>query len=393
MYIKLLLRLFLGYVRIEIEGYYVERFINICTNQKILIWSLKREKGVKLYLNLGINDFKKISSIAKRTNCKIKIIRKRGIPFILNKYKKRKIFAVCLIIILSTILISSRYIWNIEIIVEDNLPLDNIEQDIKKVGLNKGILKSKVNTDAIINDLRLKRDDIAWVGIDLKGTNVKVNIVKAKSSPSIINNTDYCNIVAKKPGIITKVIAQNGTAIVNINDVVQTGDVLIAGYMEGKYTDRRYVHSLGEVLAKVSYKKTKEIELNEDIYNETGKKENKYEVNLNKLKFKLYFKESKFQYYKRVTKDTNFKISKNFYLPISITQITNNEQIRTNRNYTLEEAIKLGVEKASKELDEELVGKDNIIDKKVDTEQKENSVVVTVTYEVIEEIGENEKIE
>ena len=393
MYIKLLLRLFLGYVRIEIEGYYVERFINICTNQKILIWSLKREKGVKLYLNLGINDFKKISSIAKRTNCKIKIIRKRGIPFILNKYKKRKIFAVCLIIILSTILISSRYIWNIEIIVEDNLPLDNIEQDIKKVGLNKGILKSKVNTDAIINDLRLKRDDIAWVGIDLKGTNVKVNIVKAKSSPSIINNTDYCNIVAKKPGIITKVIAQNGTAIVNINDVVQTGDVLIAGYMEGKYTDRRYVHSLGEVLAKVSYKKTKEIELNEDIYNETGKKENKYEVNLNKLKFKLYFKESKFQYYKRVTKDTNFKISKNFYLPISITQITNNEQIKTNRNYTLEEAIKLGVEKASKELDEELVGKDNIIDKKVDTEQKENSVVVTVTYEVIEEIGENEKIE
>ena len=313
MYIKLLLRLFLGYVRIEIEGYYVERFINICTNQKILIWSLKREKGVKLYLNLGINDFKKISSIAKRTNCKIKIIRKRGIPFILNKYKKRKIFAVCLIIILSTILISSRYIWNIEIIVEDNLPLDNIEQDIKKVGLNKGILKSKVNTDAIINDLRLKRDDIAWVGIDLKGTNVKVNIVKAKSSPSIINNTDYCNIVAKKPGIITKVIAQNGTAIVNINDVVQTGDVLIAGYMEGKYTDRRYVHSLGEVLAKVSYKKTKEIELNEDIYNETGKKENKYEVNLNKLKFKLYFKESKFQYYKRATKDTNFKISKNFY--------------------------------------------------------------------------------
>ena len=51
------------------------------------------------------------------------------------------------------------------------------------------------------------------------------------------------------------------------------------------------------------------------------------------------------------------------------------------------------MEKASKELDEELVGKDNIIDKKVDTEQKENSVVVTVTYEVIEEIGENEKIE
>ena len=59
MYIKLLLRLFLGYIRIEVEGYYIEKFINICTSKKILIWNLKREKGVKLYLNIGINNKKK----------------------------------------------------------------------------------------------------------------------------------------------------------------------------------------------------------------------------------------------------------------------------------------------------------------------------------------------
>ena len=52
MYIRLLVRLLMGYVRIEVEGYYIERFINICTNRKILIWNLKREKGVKLYLNI-----------------------------------------------------------------------------------------------------------------------------------------------------------------------------------------------------------------------------------------------------------------------------------------------------------------------------------------------------
>ena len=48
MYIGILLRLIFGYVRIEVEGYYIERFINICQNKKILIWNLKREKGVKL---------------------------------------------------------------------------------------------------------------------------------------------------------------------------------------------------------------------------------------------------------------------------------------------------------------------------------------------------------
>ena len=69
MYIGILLRLIFGYVRIEIEGYYIERFINICQNKKILIWNLKRQKVVKLFLNIGIKDFKKLKNIARKTNC------------------------------------------------------------------------------------------------------------------------------------------------------------------------------------------------------------------------------------------------------------------------------------------------------------------------------------
>ena len=71
MYIGIILRLIFGYVRIEVEGYYIERFINICQNKKILIWNLKRQKGVKLYLNIGIKDFKKLKAIARKTKCKI----------------------------------------------------------------------------------------------------------------------------------------------------------------------------------------------------------------------------------------------------------------------------------------------------------------------------------
>ena len=214
MFIKLLVRLLFGYVRIEVEGYYIERFINICTNSKILIWNLKREKGVKLYLSIGVNDFKKLSAIARKTNCKIKILRKKGIPFLLNRYKKRKIFAIFLILVMLIIFISSKYVWNVNISVKDDLQLENIEEDIKLLGISKGVKKDEIDTDKVINELRLKRDDIAWVGIDIEGTTVKINIVKADKAPNIVNNSDYCNIVASKSGVIQKIIAQNGTAVV-----------------------------------------------------------------------------------------------------------------------------------------------------------------------------------
>lgn len=393
MYIKLLFRLLFGYVRIEVEGYYVERFINICTNRKILVWNLKREKGVKLYLNIGIKDFKKLSKIARQTNCKVKILKKKGIPFLLNRYKKRKLFAIFLILMLIAICISSKYIWNIEIKVEDNQEIENIEEDLQDLGLTKGILKSKIDTDQIINQIRLKRNDIAWIGIDMEGTNIIVSIVKSDTSPEIIKNSDYCNIIAKKPGIITKITAQNGTAVVKPGDTVQKGDVLIAGYMEGKYTDLRYVHSLGEVDAKVWYEETEEVKYNDEILEETGNIENKYEIGFNNWNLKLYKNISKFNLYESNTTKKNLKILKDYYLPITITKITNKEQINKPKTYTLEEAVNKATQELSQKIEQQIEAKENIQGKNVKTLETEKSVVVTVTYEVLESIGENQKIE
>ena len=138
MMIKILLYYLLGYVRISIEGYYIERFINICTNKKIMIWNLKREKNVKLYLNLGISDFKKIMPIVKKTQCHMHIEKKRGLPFLLHRYKKRKMFFGLLIILLILIGISSNFVWNVDIAEEDGNILEGIREDIEEAVLKSG---------------------------------------------------------------------------------------------------------------------------------------------------------------------------------------------------------------------------------------------------------------
>ena len=350
-----------GYVKVEVEGYYIERFINICQNQKILIWNLKREKGVKLYLNIGTKDFKKLKSIARKTNCKMKIKKKRGLPFILHKYKKRKIFAIFLIIIMILIYMSSKYVWNIDIKEENNMKIENLEQDLEIAGLKKGKLKSSIETEKIINEIRLKRNDISWIGIDLKGTNAIVKVVKADEKPNIIDNFEYCNIVAKKGGIIESIIAQNGTPLVKIGDEVKEGDILIAGYMEGKYTEKRYVHSMGEVKAKVKYFETEKIPLNQEAVRQTGKKERKFKIKIKNFQINLYKTLSKFKIYDTIYNEKRLKIFSNYYLPISIIEITNNEQKKEEKHYSEEEAIEIGKQKLKKEIENKIANKDNIL--------------------------------
>ena len=392
MFIKIILNYIIGYLRISIEGYYIERFINVCKNNKIAIWNLKRDKEINLEFNIGVRDFKEICKIAKKTRCKVKIERKKGLPFLLHRYKKRKIFILLLIIIVALIMLSSNFVWNVEISEENNNVLENIEQDLKEAGLETGKLKSKIDTKEIINKIRLKREDIAWMGIELKGTNAIVKLVKAEEKPEIINEEEYCNIVSDKEGIITKINAQSGTANVKVGDTIKQGDVLINGWMEGKYTGIRYVHAKGEIEAKVWYTKHKKILYNTTERRETGNIEEKYQIKFNNFKINLYKTLSKFEIYDTIETENKFKLFSDFYLPISINKITNKEVEEVQKKYSLEEAKNIGIQELEEELDKEIEDKDKIVNKNINTYENEDGVDVYVTYEVLENIGTNEKI-
>ena len=392
MFIKIWLSYILGYLKISIEGYYIERFINICKNDKITIWNLKRNKNIKLTLNIRTSEFKKICKIARKTKCKVKIENKKGLPFLLHKYKKRKIFIVLLLILIILIGLSSNFVWNVDIVEENNQVLENISYDIENAGLKTGIPKAKVNTKEIINKIRLERKDVAWVGIELKGTNAIVKLVKADAKPDIINENEFCNIISNKEGVITKINSQTGTANVKVGDTVKVNDVLINGWMEGKFTGIRYVHAKGEIEAKVWYTKNKKIYYNTTQTQETGNVEKKYGLKINNFKINFSKRVSKFQIYDTIETENKFKLFSDFYLPISILKTTNKELENTQKSYDLEQAKNIGIEELQEELDKEIENKDKIVNKNINTYEDEYGVNVYVTYEVLENIGTNEKI-
>ena len=235
-------------------------------------------------------------------------------------------------IIMIALFISSNYVWNIEIQIEENKQLENIKQDIRDAGLEIGMNKNKINPQEMVNKIRLKRNDISWIGINLKGTNVIVKAVKAKEAPEIINEKEYCNIVAKKGGTITQIIAQNGTAQVKVGDQVQEGQILIQGTMEGKYTGIRYVHSLGEVKAVVQYAKTGQFALKEEQNVKTGNKEEKYGIKINNFQINFYKTLSKFKIYDTIEEEKKFKIFSDLYLPISVIKRTNEEMEKISKD-------------------------------------------------------------
>ena len=286
-----------GYVNIRVEGFYIERFINICISKKILLHDITREKSTILYAKVGINDYKRLRDVAKKTKSKIKIEGKVGLPFVMHRYRKRKIFAVFFVVIIFTIIHLSNYVWNIEIEGTVDINQEELLKTLEDSGLYIGVSKEKLDTKSVIDKIRLERDDIAWIGISVKGTNAMIKIKESKKAPEVINKDEYCNIISDKTGVITKINVQNGTAVVNTGDIVKPGDILVEGYVEGTYTGKRYVHSIADIEAKTWYTKKTREPLKTKISVQTGNEEKKYSVNIKNFRINFYKTLSKFQKY------------------------------------------------------------------------------------------------
>lgn len=392
MFFKILMYYILGYATISVEGYFIERFINICISKGIFLWNLKRKKSSFLFTNIAIKDFKKIRKIAKTTKCHVKIKKKKGLPFLLNRYKKRKIFIGLLIVIMLVIFLLSNFVWNIEIIGNINITKEELLNNLNEYGLKTGMLKAKVNTKDVINNIRLNRDDIAWVGIKMLGTNAIVEVVEADKKPEIINEEEYCNIISDKEGIITKINVQNGTALVKIGDIVKKGNVLVGGWLEGKFTGTRYVHAKAEIQAKVWYSKKEKMRLTTQIPKETGNEKTNYEIKLNNFKINFPKGVPYFENYDTISENKKLKIFSNFYFPIEITKTTYKELENTSITYTEEQAKEILLTKIEEELRNEIPNEESIVNTQVNSKVENETIEVEVIYEVLENIGTNEKI-
>lgn len=82
----------------------------------------------------------------------------------------------------------------------------------------------------------------------------------------------------------------------------------------------------------------------------------------------------------------------NFYLPIEVIKTTNYETKIEEVEYSVEELKEITIEKLEKEIEDDIENKENILNKQVNFYEKQDSINVEVIYEVLENIGTEEKI-
>ena len=243
-----------GYVIIRVEGLTLERLLNLAATYDIYLWDIKRLNNLVLEMKSSIRGFKELKNIVNKVGCRIEINEKRGIPFLLYKLKKRKMLVVGFILFWMTIFLLSSTIWKIEILGNEQTPKEEIISLLKDNNISTGKIKFRIDKEAVKSVLINNYDYLSFISVNIKGSKLTIEIKEQDLPPEKVDKSYPCDIVAKKKGVIIKIIPKNGKAIVEKGAVVNEGDMLITGMLINEGRDEHIlVHAEGEVLALTRY--------------------------------------------------------------------------------------------------------------------------------------------
>lgn len=384
-----------GYVIIEVSGFSVERFLNLAAHKGIYLWDInKNVKGITA--KVSIKGFKLLKPCSKKTRCHIKIATKEGFPFVIHKYRKRKILVFGILFFIGVLYFLSSFIWTIEISGNNRINKDDLIAHSIAEGLKPGTYKGKLDLRNLEKNFMSKFEDISWISISTKGTKAKIELTEIIEKTQIIDRTKPCDIVASKNGLIVSIAVNSGTPKVKQKDVVEKGDILVSGELiigeEGAEQKREYVHASAEIKAKLWYEfNLKEnIKYNEKIY--TGQTKKEYSLEILDKKFNMLNTSIPYASYDKISDVKQLNFGGDFSLPIALIIDEYSEYTLEKKTRSIEEIKGLIELQLDKILREQIDKNVQIIDKSIQYQTQNNEVTAKIIVTTIESISQEIEI-
>lgn len=365
-----------GYYTITVEGVEIERFLNYLIRNDIRVYNVKRINNINIEFDIDRKDLRMLKKVYRGNNFNIKIKQRMGIPFVLKRIYKLKGMWICAFISLGLLMLTSQFVTDIYIKVPEGIDKESVKIELYKVGLKPGVYKKNIDRKEIRDSIMLKFNEIAYISINVKGTNIFVTVTKKDESLDSKKDSNYCNIIASKNGIIEKIMPRSGNKNVNPGDIVQKGDILVSG---------SNTKSIPEVWATTFYETKKSASYEDVIREKTGNKKRIYTISFYDKKYTL---RKNIRYKDYIVENKDYKLSLGSYtfpvkINISTFYETKDKKIKKDKEILKEELSKI----ALKELEYKIPASARFIDVDHDYKVNKNMLEYVVTVKTSENIA------
>lgn len=344
-----------GYVRVSLSGYAPERFLNLCSNHNTLIWNLEyREEHYEFCVS--VKGFRQLKPILRKTKTKLAVQKRYGLPFLMHRYRKRKIFFGGIVLCTISLYAMSLFIWNIDVRGNLHRTDSTILKFLEENHVYHGVSKSKLDCVSLEELLRSQYDDVIWASVKIQGTRLIIDLQEKLAVNEIqeaAGEETPSDLVAEKDAQIFRIFTRRGTPLVEKGSLVKQGDLLVEGKIpiyndSGEIVNYQYCYTDADIFGTTSYSYEDRFSMAYEDKAFTGQEKTAYHVSLFQKLIHLPLGKAEFNRADRITTELPLKIGESFYLPVVLCTEVSREYVLVQKTYTKAEAEAL----ARRKLDE-----------------------------------------
>ena len=157
-----------GTVSFRVEGKFAERFLNLLSRSGIPVFQTRYTKE-GFVAQTTVKKYFAIRPFARKTHVRVRIVERRGLPFLLRRWKRRKGLLVGVAAFLLLLFLSGQFVWEIQINGNQTVTDDEILQSLEEMGLSRGSWKESLDVQKMAILLRQQYEQIGWAAINLVG--------------------------------------------------------------------------------------------------------------------------------------------------------------------------------------------------------------------------------
>ena len=274
--LKKAVKLLRGSVCVRAKSAYPERMLNLCSARGIEFWDVRWIDDTALSFCVARGDLRALCRAAEGCGAEVSIERTAGTPFFFARLRRRHALFAGGILCAALLLVNSLFIWDFEVTGNETVPTETILHALREHGVHRGTFIYSFRSQDICNRVLPELKDLCWVAVNVRGCKAYVQVRERVRAPERVNESEPTNVIAAKPGLITKVRALDGEKRVLPGTSVQQGQLLIAGVVDTGGTEKpsvttRFLAGKGEVWARTWYDLTVRVPLTYEKKVYTGK--------------------------------------------------------------------------------------------------------------------------
>ena len=267
------LRYFFGYINFKAYGGLADRFLNLCTREKIPVWNIKNVNGT-IFASTTIDGYFALKIPARKSGMQLCAIEKKGLKYFFRKHKSRVGILVGAMIFIGLIATLSQFVWSVSIVgnvsIDEDVLLSAFENHGVKVGAKISDIDAKNVAKTVVSEI----ENLSWAAVNRKGSVIVIEVRESTKAPDIYDDKTPTNLVASEDGVILSIDILHGKEEVKPGWAVTKGDLLVSGVISHADGTEVLVHADGYVKALV---KKSHISTDMDItlYNQSYEKTRK----------------------------------------------------------------------------------------------------------------------